>query len=63
MGKVIQFPDATGTMHNRNVEARAEPAKIIILPVIRVERTPDGSEGQTHSGNGAGRRRRRRLAR
>ena len=63
MGQVIQFPEGGGTTRSRNSEAGAEPAKIIILPVVRIERGPDGSEGQTHSGHGAGRRRRRRVAR
>lgn len=63
MGEVIQFPEETGTTHSRYFEAGTEPAKIIILPVVRIERGPDGSEGQTHSGHSTGRRRRRRLAR
>ena len=40
-----------------------EPATVIILPVIRIERDPDGSSSEPHSGNSAGRRRRRRVAR
>jgi hypothetical protein len=33
---------------------------VIILPVIRIERSPDGSNGfEPHSGNTHGRRRRR----
>ena len=64
MGEVIRFPDDSVAMHaSRATAAGGEPATVIILPVIRIERDPDGSEGQTHSGNGAGRRRRRRVAR
>ena len=47
----------------RYVDANTEPATVIILPVIRIDRGPDGSEGNRHSGNSPGRRRRRRLAR
>jgi hypothetical protein len=63
MGFVNLFPDDSGSTNSGYFDAGAEPAKIIILPVVRIERSPDGSEGQTHSGHGAGRRRRRRLAR
>jgi len=46
------------------VDANTEPATVIILPVIRIERDPDGSNGlEPHSGNNHGRRRRRRAAR
>lgn len=62
MGEVIRFPDEAGYMRGgRHVDANSEPATVIILPVVRIERSPDGSEGQTHSGTG--RRRRRRMAR
>jgi hypothetical protein len=64
MGEVIQFPDEAGSLRGgRLADANAEPATVIILPVIRIDRDPDGSEGQPHSGNGTGRRRRRRLVR
>ena len=64
MGEVIRFPDEGGTMRSgRTMAAGGEPATVIILPVIRIERDPDGSEGQTQSSNGTGRRRRRRVAR
>lgn len=66
MGEVIRFPDESGhTRGGRYVSAATEPATVIILPVIRIERDPDGSNGiEPHSGNSAsGGRRRRRFAR
>jgi len=41
----------------------AEPAAVIILPVIRVERSPDDPSDNLESGPGASRRRRRRVSR
>jgi len=62
MGEVIRFPNETGNARGgRYVDASTEPAIVIILPVIRVERNPDGLEPDT--GNTSGRRRRRRIAR
>ena len=60
MGEVIRFPDETaGTRGGRSIDA-TEPATVIILPVVRIERSPDGSNGlEPHSGNTHGRRRRR----
>ena len=64
MGEVIRFPDEAGSLRGgRFADTNAEPATVIILPVIRIERDPDGSESTTHSGTRSGRRRRRRLAR
>ena len=64
MGEVIRFPDDAGTMRGgRYVDAGSEPATVIILPVIRVERGPDDTSADPSSGNSAGRRRRRRMAR
>lgn len=61
MGEVIRFPDETaGARGGRYIDATTEPATVIILPVIRIERSPDGSNGlEPHSGNTHGRRRRR----
>ena len=62
MGEVIRFPDEAGYGRGgRYVDANTEPATVIILPVVRIERGPDGVEPD--SGNNAGRRRRRRIAR
>ncbi len=64
MGEVIRFPDEAGSLRgSRFAGTNSEPATVIILPVIRIERDPDGSEGTSHSGTGTGRRRRRRLVR
>ncbi|HEY7230709.1 MAG TPA: hypothetical protein VH558_10100 [Pseudolabrys sp.] len=63
MGEIIRFPDETNP-RGKYVDANTEPATVIILPVIRIERDPDGSNGlEPHSGNNPGRRRRRRAAR
>lgn len=62
MGEVIRFPeDAAGT-RGKYIDATTEPATVIILPVIRIERGPDGSNDQEPQA-GNGRRRRRRAAR
>ena len=61
MGEVIQFPDEGYSRGGRYIDANTEPATVIILPVIRIERDPNGLEPDT--GNNAGRRRRRRAAR
>ncbi len=64
MGEVIQFPDEAGSARGKYVDANTEPATVIILPVIRVERDPDGSNDlEPDTGNTPGRRRRRRIAR
>lgn len=63
MGEVIRFPD-DASPRGKYVDASSEPATVIILPVIRIERGPDGSNGlEPDTGNNAGRRRRRRAAR
>lgn len=64
MGEVIQFPDEAGYARGKYVDASTEPATVIILPVIRIDRGPDGSNGlEPDSGNSTGRRRRRRATR
>jgi hypothetical protein len=65
MGEVIQFPDEAGTVRGgKYVDANTEPATVIILPVVRIERDPDSSNGLKSSpGNHNGRRRRRRNER
>jgi len=62
MGEVIRFPEDAGTGRGRYVDATTEPATVIILPVVRIERSPDGS-GDQEPQTGTGRRRRRRAAR
>jgi hypothetical protein len=65
MGEVIKFPDEAGYGRGgKYIDANTEPATVIILPVIRIERSPDGSNDlEPHTGSTAGRRRRRRAAR
>lgn len=65
MGELIRFPDDTRPMRGgRYVDANSEPATVIILPVIRIERGADETNGlEPQTGNGAGRRRRRRALR
>ena len=64
MGEIIRFPDEVSPRGGKYVDANAEPATVIILPVIRIDRGPDGSNGlEPDTGNNAGRRRRRRVAR
>jgi len=60
MGEVIRFPDELGQRGGKYVDANTEPATVIILPVIRIDRGPDG---EPDTGNTVGRRRRRRAAR
>lgn len=65
MGEVIQFPDETGyTRGGKYIDASTESATVIILPVIRIDRATDGTNGlEPGTGNGTGRRRRRRIVR
>lgn len=65
MGEVIRFPDdANFGRVGRYVDAHTEPATVIILPVIRIEREAIGADGlEPDTGNSPGRRRRRRLGR
>ena len=63
MGEVIRFPEEPVLGRGgKYVDATTEPATVIILPVIRVDRNPDGS-GDVEPQTGNGRRRRRRSAR
>ena len=63
MGEVIRFPDEPVLGRGgRYVDANSEPATVIILPVVRIDRSPDGS-GDAEPKTGNGRRRRRRAAR
>ncbi|HME30233.1 MAG TPA: hypothetical protein VKE53_10270 [Pseudolabrys sp.] len=64
MGEVIRFPDDVSPRGGKYIDANTEPASVIILPVIRIEREQDGSNGlEPDTSNNAGRRRRRRSAR
>ena len=65
MGMVINFQAATRVGRApSSIAAKSESAAVIILPVIRIDRGPDGSNGlEPDTGNNAGRRRRRRAVR
>jgi hypothetical protein len=65
MGIVVQFPEGHRPLSGgRYVDANSEPASVIILPVVRIERNPDQpSGGLSGSGNDTPRRRRRRSSR
>jgi hypothetical protein len=66
MGTIVQFPEGQRPAGGgRYVGANSEPASVIILPVVRIERNPDQPSGGVDGGNGAtsGRRRRRRATR
>jgi hypothetical protein len=62
MGTVIKFPDEARIVRFDGRDGPDEPATVIILPVIRIERFPHvatkGQEPRT-SPPGGGRRRRR----
>jgi len=63
MGTVIRFPEAQRiTRVGGQVDARSEAAMIIILPVIRIDRSPDPSDGIEPSSGASGRKRRRRTS-
>jgi len=66
MGIIVQFPDGHRPVSGgRYVDANSEPASVIILPVVRIERNPDQPSDGLDGGSGAapGRRRRRRSSR
>jgi len=59
MGDVIRFPDEVGCRRGGRCVDPDQPATVIILPVIRIERNPDGFSSKPQSGSPVGRRRRR----
>jgi hypothetical protein len=66
MGTIVQFPEGQRPAGGgRYVDANSEPASVIILPVVRVERKPDQPSDGLSGGSGPapGRRRRRRSTR
>ena len=62
MGEVIRFPEETAARGGRYIDAASEPATVIILPVVRIDRGPDDTV-EPNTGNSPNRRRRRRLGR
>jgi hypothetical protein len=71
MGIIVQFPEGQRPLSGgRYVDANSEPADVIILPVVRIERGPDQpnpnqpTDGMTGgSADTPGRKRRRRSSR
>lgn len=68
MGTVIEFPESLRLerLERRgSVASQVEPASIIILPVIRIERGAEEGTGgiEPSPGTTPGRRRRRRVSR
>jgi hypothetical protein len=66
MGQIVQFPEGQRPAGGgRYVGANSEPASVIILPVVRIERAPDRPSDGVAGGATAtpGRRRRRRTSR
>jgi hypothetical protein len=62
MGTVIKFPDERVAGGERG--GRGDGATIVILPVVRIERGPDGPSGGLEPGaSSPGRKRRRRSSR
>ena len=64
MGTIVRFPEGHRPA-GRYIDANTEPASVIILPVVRIERDPDKPSDGFEGGNSAtpGRRRRRRASR
>ena len=62
MGIIVQFPEGQRPPGGgRYVDANSEPASVIILPVVRIERNPDQpSDGKSDGGAAPNRRRKRR---
>ena len=66
MGIIVQFPEGERPLGGgRYVGTNSEPASVIILPVVRIERHPDEPSDGAAGSNSAnsGRRRRRRASR
>lgn len=66
MGIIVEFPAGQRPVGGgRYVDANSEPASVIILPVVRIERHPDNPTDGIDGGpcNTSGRRRRRRASR
>jgi hypothetical protein len=64
MGQIVQFPEGQRPAGGgRYVDANSEPASVIILPVVRIERHPDRPSDGVTGGTTPSRRRRRRATR
>jgi hypothetical protein len=61
MGIIVQFPEGQRPAGGgRYVDAGSEPANVIILPVVRIERSVDQTADETAGGSNTPRRPRRR---
>lgn len=60
MGTVVRFPEAGSGRTRYALGDKREPATVIILPVIRIERYDDTPSDDAASGTGSASRRRRR---
>ena len=60
MGTVVRFPDAGSGRVRYVLGDKREPATVIILPVIRIERYDDTPSDDAASGSTPASRRRRR---
>lgn len=64
MGIIVQFPEGHRPVSGGHyVGANSEPASVIILPVVRIERNPDQPSDGLDGGNNATPGRRRRSSR
>ena len=64
MGTVVRFPEGQRPAGaGRYIDANSEPANVIILPVVRIERDPDKPSGLEGGSSATTGRRRRRRAR
>ena len=63
MGTIIAFPIAAPPRAGTKIAPRSEPAQVMILPVVRIERDTDETNGGSGPEEGAapGRRRKRRA--
>lgn len=62
MGTVVEFPaDAPARRASLDSQPREGSATVVILPVIRIERYGEASDGHGPEEGTAGRRRRRRA--
>ena len=61
MGRIVEFPEARRLRLFQSSTPHAEPAHIIILPVVRIERHPDKPSDGVERGATSNRRRRRRA--
>jgi len=65
MGTIVRFPEGQRPISGgRYVGTHTDPADVIILPVVRIERQPDKpSDGFDSNVSAPGRRKRRRSSR